>query len=968
MLPLSIFVSSPGDVAEERATVRRVASELEDSHLLRGKVHFQVIAWDDPNAAVPMEAGVTPQGSVNRYAGRPSDCDLTLVILWGRLGTPLPPDILRADGSRYASGTVWELEDAQGANRPVWIYRRSGKPMLDEKAPDYAARSSQYNEVENFFAGFKSPDGSLRSGFNSYSDPADFAKQLRQHLEAYVSERLAREPARPALKPNLSIPPYGVVGRSELIKKVQAGLQAGQRDFAFVFLPGVGKTAIAAKLVNDQEVMQHFPEGALWVHLGQNPDICQQLSRWASALGVQKNATEGKDAAELGEVVAQAIGESRMLLVIDDAWTTEACEHFMLGGLNCARIITTRITDVANELMPNRAIKVNELSEEDGFLLLASIAPLAAGIAPEALRQLVVHVDGLPIALVLIGRMLQRCEDDRAAIEDTLKELDDIRQIFREKRPKEFTEDSHYTWEEVVEASYRALGTAGALNRDEKSGDQLRSALEALSALRPDPAWFPLSLARLVTGAPDKTIRALAGSGLIERVRFEGDNSQKNEETRYCMHCMIAEYIRAKLPPERLLAINQTAANFYLDQLEKLEERYQSGKATTYSVMYRYEDEEWQDCQDNWLYYCAQTGYGAEATLSFLRAWLDGFWWWCCFTAEGFDFCDQLLVEWDHKLALASVGAGQGGHVERLKQGIVLLRRFKDAYPKETEDRGGGSWPEVKKALHELLGMARLDGDIAGLANPDARHVRALTDIFLAEAERFGEGDFAVAEACYREAVALFREAEDEEKWNIAWSLYHLADMLGTLGRHDEASVLCAEAMTFGQAENDFEVIANIYRLLGDCAMAGRRIEEALQNFRLAVEYAYRFQVEPEDPDSYTIRFYADMAQRVAGRLLDARAVLPDAAQHIARALRQGWAFCGIALATVADEGALLDGATAGSLAKSLFPPALPMEKLKSDGASYARAVRGNIAAVERQVAQAAGAGALAKELDPMTR
>ena len=79
METLRIFVSSPGDVAAERAAVRQVLDELEGSHLLRDKVNFQLIAWDDPYAAIPMEAGVTPQDSVNRYSGRPSGCDLTLV-------------------------------------------------------------------------------------------------------------------------------------------------------------------------------------------------------------------------------------------------------------------------------------------------------------------------------------------------------------------------------------------------------------------------------------------------------------------------------------------------------------------------------------------------------------------------------------------------------------------------------------------------------------------------------------------------------------------------------------------------------------------------------------------------------------------------------------------------------------------------------------------------------------------------
>jgi hypothetical protein len=109
-LTLRVFLSSPGDVAEERRLAREVMETLEAGHLLRDKVRFDIVAWDDVHAAAPMNGRDTPQASVNRYSGRPADCDLTLVILWSRVGTPLPPDVSRSDGTRYASGTVGEYE------------------------------------------------------------------------------------------------------------------------------------------------------------------------------------------------------------------------------------------------------------------------------------------------------------------------------------------------------------------------------------------------------------------------------------------------------------------------------------------------------------------------------------------------------------------------------------------------------------------------------------------------------------------------------------------------------------------------------------------------------------------------------------------------------------------------------------------------------------------------------------------
>lgn len=955
MLTLRIFVSSPGDVAAERAAVRRVLDELEGSHLLRGKVSFELVAWDDPYAASPMEAGVTPQESVNRYAGRPAHCDLTLVILWSRIGTVLPPGIVRADGSRYASGTVWEFEDAMNAHRPVWLYRRTSKPQLDIDDADFDAKRNQYAAVNGFFSAFSHADGALGSGINSYAEPADFARQLRQHLEAFVNERLSCSTpvAQTSVsKPVLRIPPRKIVGRAKLVNKVVAGLTAGLQDFAFVHLPGVGKTAVTAELLRTPEIMQRFPDGVLWAHLGQDADVTRQLGKWAKALGLtREEIADCTGPAELGEAVVQAIDEARILLVVDDVWTTEAGQWFMLGAPNCARVISTRYKNVAQELMPRKdaVLTVDKLNSNDGFDLLADLAPHVARSAPDALRQLVARVDGLPIALVLIGKMLAGEDDAEQATRGILQTLTDIGNVFNEKKSLEYAETRNFSLGEVIEASYSALGAAGSLNRDRLPGEQLRSALEALAVLRPDPAWFPLALARLVTGASDPTIKALVNAGLIEKVRYHSDAAQADDEARFTMHRMIAEYVRTKLSPERLQALNHLAADYYLAQLTALEKAYQEDDATSYSIMYRYEDPEWQDSQDNWLYYFAQTGYDREANFLFLRTWFDGFWWWSCFTAEGYDFCDELLNNWDARLSLSASGdatspALSSDRIERLMRGLELLRTFKRAYPKETEDRSGGAWSAVKAALNELRQRAGLDSALAQLDNAHARHVRALTDVFLAEAERFGKGDSVLAENFYREALALFREAKDH--WNVAWVSYHLADMLSAGGRHEDARPLALAARDVGQAGRDHEVVALAQRLLGDMALAANNTNDALHHYQRAIESAYRFQIQPEDPDAYTLQFYAELTEAIAGRLRAHYATMPAPIEQIAQTIRQTWLGCGVDLAALPNGGLRVDDVCVEALAKQLFPPSLPPGQSKADTDAYAARVKAHLAAI----------------------
>jgi hypothetical protein len=66
-----IFVSSPGDVAEERAVARRVLDDLQYDPLLRGKVLLEAISWDDPRGPAPMLATLTPQEAVDRGLPKP---------------------------------------------------------------------------------------------------------------------------------------------------------------------------------------------------------------------------------------------------------------------------------------------------------------------------------------------------------------------------------------------------------------------------------------------------------------------------------------------------------------------------------------------------------------------------------------------------------------------------------------------------------------------------------------------------------------------------------------------------------------------------------------------------------------------------------------------------------------------------------------------------------------------------------
>ena len=125
-----IFLSSPGDVADERKIARElITGELQGSAPYR-HLKLEVIAWDDPDARIPMLANETPQDSVNKARPRPSTCDIVIVILWARMGTPLPETIRKPDDEPYLSGTEWEYLDAINSRA---VFRSAATSPGDER-------------------------------------------------------------------------------------------------------------------------------------------------------------------------------------------------------------------------------------------------------------------------------------------------------------------------------------------------------------------------------------------------------------------------------------------------------------------------------------------------------------------------------------------------------------------------------------------------------------------------------------------------------------------------------------------------------------------------------------------------------------------------------------------------------------------------------------------------------------------
>jgi WD40 repeat protein len=185
-----VFVSSPGDVAEERFITKRVLQRLYGEFAPFVKVnpifweHEPLLASDSFQEQIPL----------------PSQSDIVICILWSRLGTRLPHEFTNPDGTpRYKTGTEFEFDDAlkgrkQRGSPDLLVYRKTAEPLVSLKDTGAAAQALQQKVLLDQFVlqFFHGEDGTLIAAFQPFDNAADFETRLEEHLRKLILARLER--------------------------------------------------------------------------------------------------------------------------------------------------------------------------------------------------------------------------------------------------------------------------------------------------------------------------------------------------------------------------------------------------------------------------------------------------------------------------------------------------------------------------------------------------------------------------------------------------------------------------------------------------------------------------------------------------------------------------------------------------------------------------------------------------------
>ena len=168
---------------------------------------------------------------------------------------------------------------------------------------------------------------------------------------------------------------------------------------------GFGKTTLALALCHDPEIQAAFPDGILWVELGEQPlSSLNVLNGVLHAL--EPSLSEAVTLEEARDHWRTALHERVCLLVIDDVWQKSALEALLEGGSHCARLVTTRNDQVLPEEVARILVDAMESQEALAMLCRGLPQEIQQAVYQPRLEALAKQLGYWPLLLGLANSML----------------------------------------------------------------------------------------------------------------------------------------------------------------------------------------------------------------------------------------------------------------------------------------------------------------------------------------------------------------------------------------------------------------------------------------------------------------------------------------------------------------------------------------------------------------------------------
>ncbi len=147
---------------------------------------FELIRWEDDF--------YTADSTFQDQIDSPADCEMVICIFWKRLGSDLPDEYRRDDGT-LPTGTEYEFEMAlhHAAKTPertpdILVYRKTEEVFFSEE--QLAVEQQQRERFLTFWQRwFRNEKGHFVAGFHSFPSTAEFETLVEAHLRRWLSEQ-----------------------------------------------------------------------------------------------------------------------------------------------------------------------------------------------------------------------------------------------------------------------------------------------------------------------------------------------------------------------------------------------------------------------------------------------------------------------------------------------------------------------------------------------------------------------------------------------------------------------------------------------------------------------------------------------------------------------------------------------------------------------------------------------------------
>jgi WD40 repeat protein len=183
---------------------------------------------------------------------------------------------------------------------------------------------------------------------------------------------------------------------------------------------GFGKTALAQKLCFDERVREAYPDGILWVTMGEDLTEAGRLSRIRDLIRgwTEKEAPAFETVDGAGTALRNLLAGLRVLLVIDDAWSS--LDVNPLKGLDSgsALLITTRVAHVLPE--KSTSFPVDSMDSSEAFALLGLGLP-SNDLPPKEIKGLAARLGEWALLLRLVNGTLKNLAKHGLSVQEAIQ-------------------------------------------------------------------------------------------------------------------------------------------------------------------------------------------------------------------------------------------------------------------------------------------------------------------------------------------------------------------------------------------------------------------------------------------------------------------------------------------------------------------------------------------------------------------